>query len=332
MTQLAQFAQYYIQYKHDAGCYDWEQRQQHLASLFDADDSITFSLGKGKEQKIYKHKVYHLNCANNIIVMRFANNIDIPVEIDFNPALAKDEPSCFVIIDNRDNLRTVAIQKRKKAFGSPNLVAKIIAMVVHERLYKEHCYSFDLLPEYYPEDLYKAWEKLQQHTSALRFGVPDMTEEEIRAKVAELKTKQRDYQVDDSLMEPLIRLAVEAKKAKYKHLYTVMPEDKKTALWVDKSSTFIRNLVTMSDALDQPVELFTNDGGMFRCFVDSNDDNTDKIACRDFNTFYLETLFKTHYKNGNRIEPEDRLAAEEQVLKMMNSMKHEAVIEEELAA
>ena len=62
--------------------------------------------------------------------MRFANDIDIPVERDFQPAKAKDEPSCFVIIDNRDNMRTVAILKRKKAFGNPGQVAKILTDVI----------------------------------------------------------------------------------------------------------------------------------------------------------------------------------------------------------
>lgn len=180
---MAQFAHYYIKYKHDFAPYDWEKRQQHLGALFEKDESIEFSLGEGEERKVYKHQVYHLNCAPQIIVMRFANDIDIPVERDFQPAKAKDEPSCFVIIDNRDNMRTIAIQKRKKAFGSPGQVAKILTDVIFQKLNNDYCYSFEILPEYYPEDLYKAWEKLQQHTSALRFGVPDMSEEEIRAKV-----------------------------------------------------------------------------------------------------------------------------------------------------
>ena len=69
--------------------------------------------------------------------------------------MVKDEPSCFVIIDNRDNMRTVAIQKRKKAFGNPGQVAKILTDVIFRNLNKEYCYSFEILPEYYPEDLYK---------------------------------------------------------------------------------------------------------------------------------------------------------------------------------
>ncbi len=328
---MAKFAQYYIKFMHDAGCYEWEQRQNHLVELFDSEKSIEFSLGEGEMRKIYKHRVYHLNCAPNIIVMRFANNIDIPVEVDFEPAKAKNEPSCYVIIDNRDKLRSVAIQKRRSAFGSPSQVAKIMSQVIHKKLYNAYCYSFEILPEFYPEDLYQAWEKLQQHTAELRFGTPNMDADEVLRKVELLKTKGVEY-FDDSLMQPLLSLAVEAKKANYKQRFTVLPEDKKTALWVDKSSVYIRNLVTMADALNEPVELITTEGATFRCFVDSEDINTDKIVCREFSTAQLEKLFKKHDKLGKPIEPEDRMTAEEEVVKMMNSMKHEVEDEENRVA
>lgn len=325
---MAQFAHFYIRYKHDFAPYEWEKRQQYLGALFEKDESIEFSMGEGEGRKLYKHQVYHLNCAPQIIVMRFANDIDIPVERNFKPDTAKDEPSCFVIIDNRDNMRTVAIQKRKKAFGSPNQVAKILTDVINHHLYSKRCYQFEVLPEYYPEDLYKAWEKLQQHTSALRFATPDLSEAEIREKVRELKEKHRDY-FDDSLIEPLIQLALEAKKAKYKHIYTVMPEDRKVPLYVDRSSAFVRNLITMADAVGEPVELVTNNGGTFRCFVDSNEDNISKIVCHEFNTEYLEQLFKERDKDGNKIEPGDRIKAEGETLELMNGMKHESTDEEE---
>ena len=93
---MSRFAQYYAKYKHDAGCYDWEQRQSAFGALFENDESIEFYMGEAETRKVYKHRVYHLNTAPGIIVMRFANDIDIPVERDFEPAMAKDEPSCFV--------------------------------------------------------------------------------------------------------------------------------------------------------------------------------------------------------------------------------------------
>lgn len=190
---MSRFAQYYVKYKHDAGCYDWEQRQHHLGALFERDESIEFYLGEGADRKVYKHRVYHLNTAPGITVMRFANDIDIPVERDFEPAMAKDELSCFVIIDNRDHLRTVAIQKRKKAFSNTHKVAKILSFVIDQQLFKDHCYGFEILPDYYPVDLFKVWEQQQAHTQQMRFGTPEMERDEILRKVEALKQKNRDY-------------------------------------------------------------------------------------------------------------------------------------------
>ena len=95
----------------------------------------------------------------------------------------------------------------------------------------------------------------------------------------------------------------------------------------------MRNLLTLAEAIDEPVELVTTDGGTFRCFIDNDEDNTDKIVCHEFNDSLLELLFKPKKKDGSKVEPEDRLKAEEEVLELMNSMKHEVDdAEEEQAA
>ena len=88
----------------------------------------------------------------------------------------------------------------------------------------------------------------------------------------------------------------------------------------------------MAEATGEPIELVTNNGGTFRCFVDSDDENTDKIVCRELDTEHLEMLFRERDKDGNKIEPEDRLRAEGEILAMMNGMKHEPEDEEGQAA
>ena len=329
---MSRFAQYYVRYKQQLGSYDWDKRQEHLATLFEQDNSIEFFLGEGDTRKVYKHRVYHLNTAPNITVMRFANDIDIPVERDFEPAMAKDEPSCFVIIDNRANLRTVAIQKRKRAFSDTHKVAKILSSVIDQQLFKDHCYGFEINPDYYPVDLFTVWERQQAHAQSMRFGVPEMEREEIVRRIKDLKAKAPEH-FDDSLMGSLLDILYAQKQAKYKGQYTVMPEEKKTALFVDKSSAFMRNLLTFADAVGEPVELVTSDGGTFRCFIDNDEDVSDKIVSHEFNDNFLEHLFRDTLKDGSKIEPEDRLNAEEEVVEFMNSMKHEvSEAEEEQAA
>lgn len=327
---MSSFAQYYIRFLYEFAPYDWEKRQDYLSAFFQADDSIEFAIGEGDRRKVFNHRVYHLQNNPRIVIVQFANSIDIPVEIAYEHTFAKDEPSCFVIIDNRDNLRSVLIQKRKQAFGNPGQVAKIIGSQISDRMFKEKCYSMEILPEFYPEDLFEAWEKLQQNAMAMRFGVPEMTPDEIMQKVEALKSQHKEY-YDDSLMQSLLQLAVEAKKAKYKQLYTVMPEDKQTALYVDKTSVFMKNLLTLSRAIDMPVELVTKDAGTFRCFVETDEDNTDKIVCREFNAGLLENLFRKRDKDGNELETSDINKIEGEIVEMLNGMKHEPEDEEEKA-
>jgi len=342
---MARFSRYYICFeKNLSSDHQWDDRQKRLASLFEKNDSIIFEqkaeTKKVKDgetikiiqtkHKIFNHEVYHLNINKNIIVMRFANDNEIDVEIGFKPQKAKDEPSCYVIIDNRDNVRTVAIQKRKRAFSNPDQVAKIIQTAL-DQAFMIDLISVKILPEFYPEDLFELWGKVQQHAMALRFGVPQMDHDEIVRKIEELKTKGKDY-FDDSLMKSILQIALELKKNKYKYISTIMPEDKKTALYVDKDNVYIKNLITMSRALGEPVEIVTNDSGTFRCFVDSDEDNTDKIVQKEFDENLLDALFEDKDKKGLEITQKMKMNAELKLVEMVNDIKHISTEDDKVAA
>ena len=321
---MARFAQFFIKYKHEFAPHQWENRQQHLAHLFETDNSINFLLGEGDAQKIFNHRVYHLQMAPEIIVMQFANSIDIPIERHYEPCVARDEPSCFVIIDNRHGLRTVAIHRRKKAFGNPGQVARILSRSLSTKLYADYCYTLDIQPDYYAEDLFKTWTRLQQHSHNLVFGTPEgLTEGEILERVGQLKTEGKDY-FDDSLMSYLLPMAMAARRDKYKSLYTVMPEETKTALYVDKTTTYMKNLLTLSRATNTPVELVTSDGARFTCLIDSDETLSDKIVSRDFDTTLLECLFHGTAPDGSPLNLTRRMEVEAKVIELMNGIKHES--------
>lgn len=321
---MARFAQFYIKYNHELAPYQWENRQQHLGRLFETDTSIDFLLGEGDQQKVFNHRVYHLQSAPEIIVMQFANSIDIPIEKHYEPSVARDEPSCFVVIDNRRGLRTVAIHRRKKAFGNPQQVARILSRTISAKLYADYCYTFDILPDYYPEDLFKTWRRLQQYSQNLIFGTPEgMTESEILDRVEQLRGEGKEY-FDDSLMSHLLPMAMAAKRDKYKSLYTVMPEEAKTALYVDTTTTYMKNLLTLSRATDTPVEIVTSDGAHFPCLIDSDETLSDKIVTQDFDAILLECLFHGTDKEGAPLEQPKRIELEAKVIELMNAGKHES--------
>lgn len=328
---MAKFATYYLKYNHEFAPHDWEDRQKHLAALFAEDSNIVFGEGTPTEaqqaqglpyNRVFEHRVYHLKCNPDIILVQIANSIDVPLENNFEQTVVKNEPSLFVIIDNRQGVRTIAIQNRRKAFSAPKRVADILAEKISSTLSNNYCYSLQILPDYYPKDLFKAWEEQQRNAQAMQFpSTYEMSDEEILRKVQTLKTEGKEY-FDDSLIPSLLAMSTEAKKAKYKQKYRVMPEDKKTALYVDKTTVYMRNLLTLARATDEPVEIVTYGGTTFRCFVESDEDNTDKIVHHSFDDHLLEMLFKGKRADGQKAEPEDIDKAEGKVVEMLNDMKH----------
>lgn len=327
---MARFATYSIKYRREPGCYDWQDRQQHLADLFAPESRMSFGEGKpSDEQKAkgqtharkFNHRVHHLKCNHNIIVLQLANSIDVAMENQFETVNRRDEPSEFVIIDNRKGIRTVAIQNRKKAFSAPRKVADILQQEISTRLYKDHCYTIEIMPEYYPEDLYKLWEMRQRDIQLLRFSSPQKMEEKEVIQKAEEMQKLWPERYNATFMSQLLSIALMARKANYDMKFDISPLDKKCMLFVDQNSTYMQNLVTMARASGEPVEIVTKDGSTFRCFVDTEDENTDKIVHHELDQSLLEMFFKDKRKDGEKAGPEDIDKAEAKVVEMLNAIK-----------
>ena len=61
-----------------------------------------------------------------------------------------------------------------------------------------------------------------------------------------------------------------------------------------------------------------------KCVVETDEDNTDKIVCREFDADLLEQLFNMMKKDGERIEPSDITRIEGEIVELLNGMKHES--------
>ena len=171
---MAKFAQYYLKYnlEHMFSAEYKDQRQQIFGAFFAQNDSMEFAIGEGEDKKVYKHQVYHLSQNKDIIVMRIANDRKKTVEQNFVELDVKHEPSCYVIIDNRENCRRIAIQKNK-AFSSTTSVAGILTHCINQKMQSRHFIGFELHPQYYPKDFYKAWRMHQHHTARIRFNISE---------------------------------------------------------------------------------------------------------------------------------------------------------------
>jgi hypothetical protein len=311
---MAKFAQYYLRYNLENLFADEfkDQRQQIFGAFFETNESIVFTSGEGDDRKVYKHQVYHLAQNKNIIVMRIANDKKKTVEQDFKEVEVKHEPSCYVVIDNREQCRRIAIQKNKAFAGSKN-VGEIIRKCIDTQMMNTHYIGLELHPQYYPKDFYKAWRAQQHHTARIRFNLCES------ALPIDFHVKECD---DDTIMAFARKVNEEEMRSKYRPVLELNPPNNETCLFVDEESTYIKNLVHFSSCTGNSIEIVTHDGSKFTCFIDS-DDESDKVVSNELDTGYFEILFDAD------ADAKEREGAEQKMMEFVNGMKYIVNDEEE---
>lgn len=304
---MAKFSHYYLKYKLD-DIFAQEhkaERQKLFGEMLEKDNSISFILGKDENKKHYKHMVKHLQLNHDIIVMRIANDSKKDVIQDFKKKSVRHEPPCYVIIDNREHCRRVAIQRNKDAWASTDSVAKVMATVLDEAL-RRSCYiGISMHPQYYPKDFYKAWRMHQHHTSRLWFG---LTEGEIP------QSFRTEPQTDDTIIGFALEVNEEMQRKKYRTELVLSSAQNNTPLFVDEDSVYIRNLVNFHALTGSPIVIETSDGARFTCFIDDEEDSAN-IITSEIDRNILDIFFG---------EAEgDAATAESKVMEFVNSMKYE---------
>lgn len=304
---MAKFSHYYLKYKLD-DIFAQEhkaERQKLFGEMLEKDDSISFILGEDENKKHYKHMVKHLRLNHDIIVMRIANDSKKDVIQDFKKMSVRHEPPCYVIIDNREHCRRVAIQRNKDAWASTDSVAKVMTTVLDEAL-RRSCYiGISMHPQYYPKDFYKAWRMHQHHTSRLWFG---LTEGEIP------QSFRTEPQTDDTIMGFALEVNEELQRKKYRTELVLSSAQNNTPLFVDEDSVYIRNLVNFHALTGSPIVIETSDGARFTCFIDDEEDSAN-IITSEMDRNILDILFG---------EAEgDAATAESKVMEFVNRMKYE---------
>mgnify|MGYP007058894370 FL=1 len=304
---MAKFSHYYLKYKLD-DIFAQElkaERQKLFGEMLEKDDSISFILGEDENKKHYKHMVKHLRLNHDIIVMRIANDSKKDVIQDFKKMSVRHEPPCYVIIDNREHCRRVAIQRNKDAWASTDSVAKVMTTVLDKAL-RRSCYiGISMHPQYYPKDFYKAWRMHQHHTSRLWFG---LTEGEIP------QSFRTEPQTDDTIMGFALEVNEELQRKKYRTELVLSSAQNNTPLFVDEDSVYIRNLVNFHALTGSPIVIETSDGARFTCFIDDEEDSAN-IITSEMDRNILDILFG---------EAEGDVAtAESKVMEFVNRMKYE---------
>lgn len=313
---MSKFAQYYLEYLKDDlfAENEWGDRQKHFGSYFESNENIIFSLAKDEELRIFKHDMYHLSMNKDIIIMRIANDKTKEVVQDFKTVSVKHEPPCFVIIDNRYRCRRIAIQKKKEAFNTTDSLKNIIQNSLNNRMKADHSIGLKLHPQFYPRDFYKAWRLRQYTTSCIRFNISE----------GQMPIMFESEDLDDhSIMDFAIKLNEEESKKKYRSVLELNPPLGVPFLAVDESSTYIRNLVKFHANTGASIDIVTNDGSRFTCYIE-NDEESDSIVTNEIDSMYLDILFLNKEEKENEEVRKKIKDAEQEIIEFVNKMKIEA--------
>ena len=331
---MSKFAQYYVTYRDDNlfAHLEWEKREDLLAGFLANEDGIQFADKPANEAeatdgnndepkkriKIYRHKLYHLAVNERIIVMRIANVKIIPIEKDFKPESVEHYPSVFVIFDTRPGCRRVAIQKLSSSFSNTDQVAKILQKALGDQMMSRHQIGLEMRAQRYTMDFYRLWHAQEHHTARLKFHLdPEALAEAMEAssKIQDSKVQVADAQ-EQGVIGYIYELEASSRQSGYRTALEVEPRNKGAIMMVDEDSPFIRNLATYSASTGTPIELITNDGCSFECYINTDMMSDDKIVCVDFDTAHLEALFDESQ------EEDSRKSAEMKVVEFLNGMKY----------
>ena len=197
----------------------------------------------------------------------------------------------------------IAIQKNK-AFSSTTSVAGILTHCINQQMQSRHFIGIELHPQYYPKDFYKAWRMHQHHTARIRFNISE----------GQLPPDFDDKECDDeSIMGFALRINEEEARRKYRTVLELNPPENESSLYVDEESTYIRNLVNFSACTGSRIEIITQDGAKFVCYI-GEEAESDTIVCNELDADWLENLFGE--------QTEDRAKSELKVLEFVNGMKY----------
>ena len=121
---------------------------------------------------------------------------------------------------------------------------------------------------------------------------------------------------DEGVIGYIYGLEASSRESGYRTALEVEPRMKGAIMKVDEDSPFIRNMATYSASTGTPIELITNDGASFECYINTDMMSDDKIVCSEFDTMHLEALFDT------TMEEDARKSAEMKVVEFVNGMKY----------
>ena len=140
------------------------EKQDTFQSLFDDDSTFTFTVG----DETFNHQIL-LN-SGGIIILKIANNKKIRHEENFVVKSIDDQPSSIVIIDNRKDCQSIAIQDKRSSFSSTDQIAGIMKKSFNSVLWR-NLLVVDIRRRLEEKSFWQLVGHYPQGIKAVRFGI-----------------------------------------------------------------------------------------------------------------------------------------------------------------
>lgn len=115
----------------------------------------------------YRNREYnHLTCMNvqGIVVLKLANNTNTFIEQDFHREALPNHPSCYVIIDNRQDVQHILIEDKADAFTSTDVVKSILNTFFAHRL-EDYGLEISISKSYQAKEF---WDTIRQYPQGIQ--------------------------------------------------------------------------------------------------------------------------------------------------------------------
>lgn len=147
-------------------------KQQLLEELFKAESNLRFSRVRANgdgEGKQFEHMI--VAQSGGIIVMRLANTTQQVHEKKFNRWTEEDQPSLYVLIDNRKDKQIIAVENRPQAFSETETVARIMEETFNRRLWGRRL-QVQINAKYRTREFWDVVSEYEQGIASVTFKFP----------------------------------------------------------------------------------------------------------------------------------------------------------------
>ncbi|WP_281643912.1 hypothetical protein [Bacteroides zoogleoformans] len=121
---------------------------------------------KSKKDGEFNFKLFYNQ--DGLLIFRIANNKELNLEENFKSTQHHYSPSCFVILDNRENMQQIAIEEDTKSFSSTDVVRNILEYTLKKHL-RHNGLTIEIKKEYEQNEFWQLIGKQTKGVSMIRF-------------------------------------------------------------------------------------------------------------------------------------------------------------------